>query len=171
LIFKGTRKYTVDTQCDLLNEKSPIANELAPIRPIVDAMKTIFDTPRGLQALWHLPKMEKQQWHVDSIEQAEKFKVKDPIIPTSWKELIYSVFIAFSDYKIHLSDYIDYKNELLVGKTLVLVPKGSLLVITGHTAHAGNEADSTVYRKCSIGKHNMVLLNKILLKVLIYYVI
>jgi hypothetical protein len=160
-MYKGTRKYTVDTQCDLLNEKSSLAHELAPIRPIVDALKTIFDTPRGLQALWHLPLMEKQNWHVDSIEQAETFRVKDPKIPTSWKELIYSVFIAFSDYKILLSDYADYKNELLVGKKLVTVPKGSLLVITGHTAHAGNEADNTVYRKCSIGNYKMVLLNQI----------
>ena len=154
----GSRKYTVDSECDLLNEKGALFNELAPIRPIIDAMKTIFGTPRGLQVLWHLPLMEKQQWHVDSIEQAEKFRDKDPKIPTSWKELIYSVFIAFSDYKILLSDYIDYEHELLVGKKLVLVPKGSLLVITGHTAHAGNEADNTVYRKCSIGNHKTVLL-------------
>jgi hypothetical protein len=47
-------------------------------------MKAIFDTPRGLQALWHLPLMEKQQWHVDSIEQAEIFRLKDPKIPSSW---------------------------------------------------------------------------------------
>jgi|LauGreSBDMM110SN_4_FD.fasta_scaffold57157_1 hypothetical protein len=148
----GRRKYTDDVASPNVQK----IEQLKPVRPVVEAMQSIFSTSRKLQLLWHLPGLSTQEWHVDSIEQTRLFE--NPINEhPDWKELIYSVFIAFSDFKINLADYLDFDNEEIKGKQLVEVKRGSLLVITGHTAHAGNGEDATVFRTSTIqGETNQV---------------
>ena len=139
------RKYTDDLDFPMAQQ----IKELQPVRPVVEAIQSIFGTPRHLQLLWHLPGLTKQEWHVDSIEQTRLFEKPMEQVP-DWKDLIYSVFFAFSDYKINLSDFLDFDNEEIKGEKLVEVKRGSLLIITGHTAHAGNGADNTVFRSSTI---------------------
>lgn len=130
--------------------------------PVVTAIKSIFKTKRELQLLMHLPGLETQAWHVDSIEQAEHFAKPFKDIPTDFKNIIYSVFIAFSNFKINLSKFLDFDKEEIVGKQLVEVKRGSILVITGHTAHAGNCEDASVFRATSTDPTNQVQNNNII---------
>lgn len=87
---------------------------------------------QGLRALYHRNILnERQLWHSDSTE------------------CDYSLFFALENYStIYVADKYNLETNYIEGKTRILIPPGSVLILRGNTPHAGDRymGDGTLHK-------------------------